>query len=53
MLVNNAGIGIGGPIELVPLAEVRRLFETNVFGPLRMMQAVLPQMRARGAGDRS
>jgi NAD(P)-dependent dehydrogenase (short-subunit alcohol dehydrogenase family) len=50
VLVNNAGIGIGGPIELVPLSEVRRLFETNVFGPLRMMQAVLPQMRARGSG---
>jgi len=50
VLVNNAGIGIGGPVELVPLAEVRRLFETNVFGPVRMMQAVLPQMRARGAG---
>jgi NAD(P)-dependent dehydrogenase (short-subunit alcohol dehydrogenase family) len=49
-LVNNAGIGIGGPVELVPLAEVRRLFETNVFGPLRMMQAVLPQMRARRRG---
>jgi NAD(P)-dependent dehydrogenase (short-subunit alcohol dehydrogenase family) len=50
VLVNNAGIGIGGPIELVPMAEVRRVFETNTFGPLRMMQAVLPQMRARGAG---
>jgi len=50
VLVNNAGIGIGGPIERVPLAEVRRLFETNVFGPLRMMQAVLPDMRARGTG---
>ena len=50
VLVNNAGIGLGGPIELVPMAEVRRLFETNVFGPLRMMQAVLPQMRARGLG---
>jgi NAD(P)-dependent dehydrogenase (short-subunit alcohol dehydrogenase family) len=50
VLVNNAGIGIGGPVELVPLAEVRRMFETNFFGPLRMIQAVLPQMRARGAG---
>jgi len=50
VLVNNAGIGIGGPVELVPIAEVRRIFETNVFGPLRMMQAVLPQMRARGVG---
>jgi NAD(P)-dependent dehydrogenase (short-subunit alcohol dehydrogenase family) len=50
VLVNNAGVGIGGPVELVPLAEVRRVFETNTFGPLRMMQAVLPQMRARRSG---
>jgi NAD(P)-dependent dehydrogenase (short-subunit alcohol dehydrogenase family) len=50
VLVNNAGIGTGGPIELVPMAEVRRVFETNTFGPLRMMQAVLPQMRARRSG---
>jgi len=50
VLVNNAGIGVGGPVELVPMAEVRRLFETNFFGALRMMQAVLPGMRARGAG---
>jgi NADP-dependent 3-hydroxy acid dehydrogenase YdfG len=50
VLVNNAGVGIGGPVELVPLAEVHRLFDTNVFGPLRMMQAVLPQMRERRRG---
>jgi NAD(P)-dependent dehydrogenase (short-subunit alcohol dehydrogenase family) len=50
VLVNNAGVGIGGPVELVPMAEVRRVFETNTFGPLRMMQAVLPQMRARRGG---
>ncbi|HEY5026481.1 MAG TPA: SDR family oxidoreductase [Acidimicrobiales bacterium] len=50
VLVNNAGVGTGGPIELVPMDEVRRVFETNTFGPLRMMQAVLPQMRARGSG---
>ena len=50
VLVNNAGIGIGGPVELVPLDEVRRMFETNFFGPMRMIQAVMPQMRARGAG---
>ena len=50
VLVNNAGVGTSGPIELVPMAEVRRVFETNTFGPFRMMQAVLPQMRARGAG---
>src|SRR5271166_5800223 len=45
VLVNNAGIGVNGPVELVPLTEVRRLFETNFFGALRLMQAVLPQMR--------
>jgi NAD(P)-dependent dehydrogenase (short-subunit alcohol dehydrogenase family) len=50
VLVNNAGIGVSGPVEIVPLAEVRRLFETNFFGAVRMMQAVLPQMRARGSG---
>ena len=50
VLVNNAGIGVSGPVELVPLAEVRRLFETNFFGAVRMMQAVLPQMRARNSG---
>ena len=50
VLVNNAGISVGGPVESVPLAEVRRLFETNFFGAVRMMQAVLPQMRARRRG---
>jgi NAD(P)-dependent dehydrogenase (short-subunit alcohol dehydrogenase family) len=50
VLVNNAGIGVSGPVELVPLAEVRRLFETNFFGVVRMMQAVLPAMRARRSG---
>src|SRR4029078_13295394 len=49
-LVNNAGFGVRGPIETVPLHEVRRLFETNVFGSLRMMQAFVPQMRERGSG---
>jgi NAD(P)-dependent dehydrogenase (short-subunit alcohol dehydrogenase family) len=49
-LVNNAGIGVSGPVELVPLLEIRRLFETNFFGVVRMIQAVAPQMRARGSG---
>jgi NAD(P)-dependent dehydrogenase (short-subunit alcohol dehydrogenase family) len=49
-LVNNAGFGITGPIEHVPLPEVRRMFETNVLGAVRMIQAVLPQMRERGSG---
>jgi NAD(P)-dependent dehydrogenase (short-subunit alcohol dehydrogenase family) len=50
VLVNNAGFGIHGPVETVPLEEVRRVFETNVFGAVRMMQAVLPQMRQRVGG---
>lgn len=49
-LVNNAGFGLVGPVETVPLAPVRAMFETNVFGAWRMMQAVLPQMRSRGSG---
>lgn len=50
ILINNAGVGAGGPTESVPLAEARRLFDTNFFGPARMMHAVLPQMRARRSG---
>jgi NAD(P)-dependent dehydrogenase (short-subunit alcohol dehydrogenase family) len=49
-LVNNAGFGIQGPVEHVPLPEFRRMFETNVLGAMRMIQAVLPQMRERGSG---
>jgi NAD(P)-dependent dehydrogenase (short-subunit alcohol dehydrogenase family) len=49
-LVNNAGYAQGGPLEEVPLDQVRRQFETNVFGPLRMCQLVLPAMRAAGGG---
>ncbi len=49
-LVNNAGFGIAGPIERVPVEEIRRMFETNVLGAVRMIQAVLPGMRTRGSG---
>jgi NAD(P)-dependent dehydrogenase (short-subunit alcohol dehydrogenase family) len=49
-LVNNAGYGEYGPVEQVPLEAVRRQFETNVFGLLRMCQLVLPGMRAAGHG---
>ena len=50
VLVNNAGFGVEGSIETVPLDEVRRMFETNVFGSARMIQAFLPGMREHGAG---
>lgn len=50
VLVNNAAWGIAGPIERVPLERTRAMFETNVFGVIRLTQAVVPQMRERGAG---
>lgn len=50
ILVNNAGYGQYGPLEEVPLDAVRRCFETNVFGLLRMAQLVLPAMRRAGRG---
>jgi NAD(P)-dependent dehydrogenase (short-subunit alcohol dehydrogenase family) len=50
VLVNNAGVGLAGAVEMVPLEKVRGLFETNFFGAVRMMQAVLPSMRNRGSG---
>jgi len=49
-LVNNAGFGLVGPIERVPLDEVRRMLDTNLLGAARMIQAVLPGMRERGGG---
>lgn len=50
VLVNNAGWEISGPGELMPIDQVRAMFETNFFGALRMMQGVIPQMRERGSG---
>lgn len=50
VLVNNAGYGKFGPVALVEDAELRGQFETNVFGLVRVTQAFLPAMRARGGG---
>lgn len=48
-IVNNAGIAVGGPIEAVPAAELRRQLEVNVVGQAAVTQAVLPRLRsARG-----
>jgi NAD(P)-dependent dehydrogenase (short-subunit alcohol dehydrogenase family) len=49
-LVNNAGYGQEGAVEEVSMNDVRRQFETNVFGLARMTQLVLPGMRRQGAG---
>lgn len=45
-LVNNAGISVSGPIELVPLDDFRRQFEVNVFGQVAVTQKFLPLLRA-------
>ncbi len=50
VLVNNAGYSQSGAVEEVPMEKVRRQFETNVFGLVRMCQLVLPGMRRQGWG---
>ena len=50
VLVNNAGIGGAGPLEITPEAEHQRMFETNYFGAIRCIQAVLRGMRERRRG---
>lgn len=50
VLVNNAGIGVVGAFEATPMATTREVFETNTFGVMAMMQAVVPQFRERRSG---
>jgi NAD(P)-dependent dehydrogenase (short-subunit alcohol dehydrogenase family) len=50
VLVNNAGIGVVGAFEPMPMETIREVFETNTFGVMAMTQAVVPQMRERGSG---
>ena len=50
VLVNNAGYGQMGPVELVSDADLRKQFETNVFGLMNVTRAFLPKMRERGEG---
>jgi len=45
-LVNNAGIAVTGPLELLPVAELRRQFEVNVFGQIALTRSCLPLLRA-------
>ncbi|WP_299128010.1 SDR family oxidoreductase [uncultured Winogradskyella sp.] len=50
VLINNAGTGITGPIEEIPDEEIKRNFETNFFGPVNVIKAVLPEMRRQNSG---
>ena len=50
IVINNAGVGITGPLEEIPLEEIKNNFETNFFGPIDVMKAALPQMRAQKSG---
>lgn len=49
-LVNNAAWSVSGPVEKIPLDAARQMFETNVFGPARLIQALAPAMRERRSG---
>ena len=50
ILINNAGAGITGPIEEIPEEEIKANFDTNFFGPINVIKAVLPQMRMQSSG---
>lgn len=50
VLVNNAGYAVQGALEEVPGEQVRQMFDVNVFGVLRMIRAVVPQMRKQRSG---
>ncbi len=51
ILINNAGYGLWGVFEKLPMDEIRSVFETNVFGAIAMAQAVIPEMKRRGGGQ--
>ncbi|QSW88246.1 SDR family oxidoreductase [Flavobacterium endoglycinae] len=50
IVINNAGVGITGPLEEIPMEEIKNNFETNFFGPIEVMKSVLPQMREQKSG---
>src|SRR5690606_14960809 len=49
-LINNAGMGITGPLEETPDEQIARVFEVNYFGVIKVIKAVLPSMRKNGGG---
>ena len=50
VVINNAGMGITGPIEEIPDIEIKNSFNVNVHGPINVIKAVIPQMREQGSG---
>lgn len=50
VLINNAGVGITGPIEETPIEELQKAFATNVYGPIQITNEVLPTMRHQRSG---
>lgn len=50
VLINNAGVGIAGPIEETPISEIKAQFEVNFYGLIRMCQTVIPIMRNQKEG---
>ena len=50
LLINNAGYGLGGSLEDIPLEKAKQQFEVNVFGMFRIIQLVLPSMRNQKSG---
>lgn len=50
IIINNAGVGITGPVEETPYEEIRKAFDINVHGPINVIKAALPQMRKQQSG---
>ncbi|OAG42597.1 hypothetical protein AYO21_03182 [Fonsecaea monophora] len=50
VVVNNAGYADGAPLEMMDLDKARQMFETNFWGPIRIIQALVPSMRSRHSG---
>jgi len=50
VLINNAGVGITGPLEEIPEIEIENNFKTNFFGPLNIIKKILPSMRSKKSG---
>ena len=50
IVINNAGVGITGPIEETPTSEIIKAFDINLHGPINVIKSVLPQMRKQKSG---